>query len=452
MKFRFFLAAAAIGCVAMPRGASAQAFLSDPRIADGAGIKAGDLEVHPGVSAEGGYDSNYFQRSDTEGEIAVWRLRLTPSLSLQSHGSRAQAEGAGAPPSVKFSARGAVAYNQLFAADSDNSDQVSEQSHLAGQVGAMLDILPQRPWGGDLSADWIYTVEPSNDPDEFNAFRRHTVRGGAGVSWRPGGGLFQWRLGYAAKASFYQDDGFDDLNNLQHTAETSGRWKFLPRTALIYRGSITWLDYSDADPDRHNGQLLRTQAGINGLISNHFGFLGLVGWGATFYDSNPTVGTRNFDSFIGQAEVTWYPMAQPGSPEEGAPVGLSSVSLGYNRTFNSSYLGDFYRRDRGYASISYFLAQQFVLSLSGGYSRISRPEVLDQAGNVRVAEEDAGENRIDAVAFLEYRPAQTIGINTTFRYDATTDAPVVPGSAGATAGDDLSFRRYQIYLGLRWFL
>jgi len=319
---------------------------------------------------------------------------------------------------------------------------VSQQRNLSGQIGAKLDILPQRPWGGDLSADYVYTVEPSNDPDDFNAFRRHTIQGGAGIDWRPGGGLFSWRLGYGARAAFFGDDGFDRLNNVQHTAETSGRWKFLPRTALLYRGSVTWLSYPDGSAERHDGQLVRTQAGINGLISNHFGFLGLVGWGATFYEGN-AVSTRNFDSFIGQAEVTWYPGAQP-QAAGGAPPGLSSVSLGYNRTFNLSFLGDYYGRDRGYADVKYFIGQSFVLSLSGGFSHITRPDVLDVNDNVVLPASDAGDNRIDAVAFLEYRPAPSVGINTTFRYDATIDAPTVP--------EDLSFARYQIYLGLRWFL
>src|SRR5689334_22536493 len=203
MKSRFsFLVSALIGAC-FPTLAHAQAFLSDPRIAEGAGVKAGDLELHPGLAGEAGYDSNYFQRSGTgtEDVIDVIRFRITPSLSLNSYGSRPQEEGGGPPPSVKFNARASASYNLLIGTDDQYKDEVSDQTHFAGQVGAGLDILPQRPWGGDLSADYTRTVEASNDPETANAFRRHTVRGGAGIIWRPGGGLFSWRLGYAIRAN-----------------------------------------------------------------------------------------------------------------------------------------------------------------------------------------------------------------------------------------------------------
>jgi hypothetical protein len=68
------------------------------------------------------------------------------------------------------------------------------------------------------------------------------------------------------------------------------------------------------------------------------------------------------------------------------------------------------------------------------------------------------ENRVDAMAFLEYRIGPAVGINTTFRYDAELNsvfipaAPQAPPPAPPVRGDDLQFSRYQVYLGVRWFL
>ncbi|MBM4361720.1 MAG: hypothetical protein FJ104_03490 [Deltaproteobacteria bacterium] len=452
MILRAVAAIAGIAWLVVPSTAAAQAFLQDPRIANGIGVKAGEFELHPGVAGEVGYDSNYFQHAGNAQEpvLGAYRLRVTPSLALETTGARdAEGTGTAAPPSVKFRANLSASYNHLIATESQAAGDISRQSHVAGNAGIGLDILPQRTWGGDLSAQYSRMVEASNDPETANAFSRHTLRGGAGVAFRPGGGLFDWRLGYGVRGTLFEQSGFQNLDNTQHSVETNGRWTFFPRTALIYRGELTFLDYGNGTADRHGGQLLRSQAGINGLFTQHFGLLALVGWGATFFDRN-AVPTNDFDSVIGQLEVSFYPNPQPKVPAEGAPVGLSSISVGYNRNFSLSLFGDYFQRDRAYASLSYFLAQQFVLALSGGLSHVTRPDVFAPRRPAPILDA-GGENRVDAQALLEYRPGDSIGINATLRYNAMLDEDrrVQIGNGSV---DDLSFARYQAFLGVRWFL
>src|SRR5436190_14311003 len=61
-------AAAFAGAVcASESTASAQGWLADRRYTEGTGIRAGDLELHPGIGGEIGYDSNWFLRSHKEG-------------------------------------------------------------------------------------------------------------------------------------------------------------------------------------------------------------------------------------------------------------------------------------------------------------------------------------------------------------------------------------------------
>lgn len=452
MKPRFLIAAAAATLASLSTNVWAQAFLSDPRVTNGLGVKAGSLELHPGVAGEFGYDSNYFQRSgdnpavaptrltDPRAEplIGAYRLRITPSLSFVTYGRRASEEGAGPPPSVNFSGNLAASYNALFAADSAHSSEVSNQSNnVSATVGLGADILPSKPLGVDIGGNFVRIIEASNDPDVSNAFRRDTIHGGAGINWRPGGGLFKWRLGYGITANLFEVDAFQTLNNVQHSLETSGLWMFLPRTALVYRGEIDFLNYGNGGADRHGGQLTRSLIGLNGLFTNHFGLLALGGWGASFFDG----GSQNFDSFIGQAELTFYPSAQEKLPSGRAPAGLSAIALGYTRNFSISYLGDYYQSDRGYGNITYFIGERFVLTLGGGLAHITRPPVT-AAGNVYQA---VPENRVDATAFLEYRPGDSFGISLTFRYDSELNQVVI-------ANDNLQFSRYQGFLGLRWFL
>ena len=45
----------------------AQEWLKDRKVGEGPGYQAGDFEIHPGLGAEIGYESNYLGRSDKTG-------------------------------------------------------------------------------------------------------------------------------------------------------------------------------------------------------------------------------------------------------------------------------------------------------------------------------------------------------------------------------------------------
>jgi hypothetical protein len=460
MKARFLFAAIAVAYVGHSTSASAQAFLSDPRLTEGLGIKAGDFELHPGVAGEVGYDSNYFQTSgdNTAGPPRIqepvydaYRLRITPSLSFASHGARAGQEGGGPAPTLNLKGHAAASYNALFFGSSDN---IASQNNVSGTAGVGADILPAQRWGGDVSADYTRVLEASNEAAVSNAYKRDALRGAANIIWRPGGGLFSWKLGYAIAATLFEDASFQTMNNLKHTLSTGGSWKFLPRTAIFYRGNLSWLDYvnSNAPTTLSGGMTADSQLGLNGLISNYFGLLAMGGWASTFYA--PAAGkAQNYDSFVGQAQVTWYPSPQHRLLQGDTPVGLSSVAAGYTRNIGQSYLGTYYQRDRGYLNGTYFFGEKFVLALAGGFSHITRPATYFNTGAVQLPGGTV-ENRVDALAFLEYRLSPTVGANLTFRYDAELSNVAVPLDPGnpAQAADQLQFSRYQAYLGLRWFL
>jgi hypothetical protein len=477
MKPRFLFAALALAYASHTSNTFAQAFLSDPRLVEGQGIRTGNFEVHPGVAAEGGYDSNYFQNAGVErgvtpltptppgpgtpgGTVNVnepvidaWRLRITPSVSLLSRGVRSRQEGGGPLPDLTLAANAAASYNALWANNGQYSSNVTNQDDVGVAAGGTLNVFPARMWGGDLSIAYNRIIEASNDPTISNAWKRDNVRGGAGISFRPGGGLFTARVGYQANATLFESSSFTQLDNIVHTLQLATSWRFLPRTALLYRGNISWLEYTNSGPRTlGTGQSFDSEIGLNGLISNYFGVLGMIGWAGSFYNVNAG-NSQNFDSVIGQAQLTWYPNPQhqvPGSSSQ--PVGLSSVALGYTRSFGPSYLGTFYQRDRGYLNTVYFFGERFVLSLAGGLSHITRPPTWFGDTPPTPQAPQSEENRVDATAFLEYRVAATVGINTTFRYDAELDHRVYQLAPGGPGADDLKFNRYQVYLGVRWFL
>lgn len=455
MKLRPFLATTLL-VVSASVSASAQStqpWIKDRRFTEGIGYRTGNLELHPGVGAELGYDSNYFQLADEEDPIDVYRLRITPSLSLSTLGPQRRGDGgAGAPPSMNFRASVFASYNKLFAADAAGDEAVSNNDH-AVNVGAgfTLDVLPQRPWGFDMYGDFVRSAEPSNAILEELAFSRDTVRLGAGINWRPGGGLFEWRLGYELNYSFFERDTYDNLNNSQHYVNTRGRWRFLPRTALLYEGRLGFLRYGQGLPVDHDAQTVDSRIGINGLITNHFTLLAMAGWAASFYEQRGgNVPVHNYDGPIGQAELKWFLLPQPTLTPDQATVGLSSIAVGYVRNYTNSYLSDFYRRDRGYANFSYMIAGAFLLSLEGGYSLLTHSPTYFNDGTPR--SNSFTQNRADATFFGEYRPSDIIGINTTLRYSATLDDDRILVDQTTGLRDNLQFTRYEAWLGVRWFM
>src|SRR3954465_2548154 len=100
MKQTAGVLAAVIAITAIPAVAEAQdqPWLRDRRYTEGIGYRVGDFELHPGVSAEFGYDSNYLHRAPEENPIGSLRLRITPSLSLSTLGKERRDQAPGAPP------------------------------------------------------------------------------------------------------------------------------------------------------------------------------------------------------------------------------------------------------------------------------------------------------------------------------------------------------------------
>ncbi len=430
-------------------------WLADRTYAEGIGVRIGHLELHPGIAAEVGYDSNFFQRSgdtDNPGEspvLSAYRLRLTPSVSLSTLGERRrESDGPQAqPPSVTFRASLFGSYNELLG-EARDADQASKRFMDAG-LHARLDVLPKRPWSGDLTGDYVRTVQASNDPAGESSWDRDTVHGGAGVSFRPGGGLFEWRfVGYDFTYNYFESDRAEALTNKHHKLGTRAKWLFLPRTALIGEADTTFIRYTFMDAPRNDGQTYRVRGGLHGLVTDRFTVTALVGWGGSAYDATATEFVDDYSNVIVQSEVKYYLLPNPTLEPKAAAVGLSHIALGYLRDFNQSYIADYYRRDRGYLRADYFFAGQFLLDVQAGYSRINHPR-FERGGELL---ESKKENRIDLQGFTEYRLSDSFGVNLTLRYDASLTDVTIPLAATVDAGDNLAFSRCSGWLGARYFL
>jgi hypothetical protein len=442
MKLRLALAVL-LGTTTVVLSASAQQpWIQDRRLGEGAGIRTGNLELHPSLAAEFGYDSNYFQRGpdDPVPVVDTLRLLITPSLTLSTLGRARKEDDAAdaAPPLLNFDLGVFGTYNEFIPLD--DTDDFDSRSKISGGVNAGLELFPKRPITWDVNASYRRQIDPSDIATGEADFDRHVIRAGTGVTWSPGGGLFEWRVGYGVTATYFSESDFDILNNAQHVFETRGRWRFLPRTAAIYDGSYRLVRYEEEGVAQLDGEVLQSRIGASGLLTNRFAFQVLGGWAASFYNSD-----QNFDGPVGNAELKFFLRPAPNVQQGSAPVGLSSIAVGYDRAYAHSYLGPFYQRDQGYLMFEYFIGGLIVTSLRGHVARNSYP-TFEIAPNEFV---DVHETRLGGTLFAEYRVTSIVGINATFDADRNIGGGENP--IPLEPPDDLSFTRFQAYLGARVF-
>jgi hypothetical protein len=425
-------------------GAQEQTWLKDRQYRDGAGIRVGDFELHPGIGAEFGYDSNYLRRDSDEDPIGSLRLRISPHFAVST--LSAQRRGDGPPPSVGFRAEINATYNEFIPVSGSDSgkDRLREQRDIGGNLGLALDILPGREWSGNIHAGVGRNTRPTNEADLNDNFNRILPNAGAELAWAPGSGLLDWRLGYEFAGTFFESGAFDGLNNFRNEITTRGRWRFYPRTALMYDARFGFLTYPspNASTNKVDSHPMRARIGVNGLVTNSFAVLALVGWGASFYNQPED---QDFDSVIGQLELKWY-LAPTDSPDpmKIASV-ISSISVGFVRDFDDAFVGSYLEKDQGYVRFSYLFGGQFLLVAEVRAGAVVFPNQTDPDFGNPDGWTDA---RVDGTLFGEWRVKDWLGINAEYAYTGYFSDTTLAFAGGT---DDLAYQDHRAFVGLRVF-
>lgn len=429
--------------------AQEQTWLRDRRYREGAGIRVGDFELHPGIGADFGYDSNYFRRSENEDPIGSLRLRVSPHFSVATLGPQRREDGA--QPDVNFRAEIGATYNEFFpvSGSEDGQDRLREQRNIGGDLRLSLDILPGREWSGTLYAGVGRTVRPTNEGDLNDSFNRITPEAGAELAWAPGSGLLDWRLGYQFSGNFFESSAFEGLNNFRNDITTRGRWRFLPRTALMYDARlsfITYLNPGTGAANKEDSHPLRARIGLNGLVTPSFGLLALVGWGASFYDATGAE-QQDFDSVIGQLELRFYLTPSPSTDPMKVSATLSSIAVGFIRDFEDSYVGTYLEKDQGYLRFNYLFGGVFLLVAEARAGAV----VFPPQANPDYGQSDGWTDvRVDGTLFGEWRIKDWLGLNAEVAYTGYFSDTTLQ-FAGGGAGDELAYQDIRAFLGLRVF-
>jgi hypothetical protein len=447
--------------------AGAQEFMQDRRVQQGPGYQAGDFELHPGLAAEVGYDSNYYGRSDksdphyvngapTNPPVGTGLLRVTPSVRISTTpAAQRTVDQPAERPSVSFDAGASGTYREFF------SSQVSNQRNMSGNADATLGILPGRAWSGTVTASWMRMIQPTVLGDPDLSYNNDTIIAGADLATQPNEGTLDWHFGYQYTGIFFEQASGSPYNNQMHTGYSRGRWRFRPRTALLYDGSISFRSFDNpaaASFAEHSTSPVRVRLGLEGLVTPRFSVLALVGYGATFTSGNdPSV--QQYDSMIGQLELRFFPGTTSSELQAKPSLLVSTIALGYTRDFQASYLGPAYGLDRGYLRAEYFYAGKFLITVEGGVGAYEHPNLYfaqDGTAAPILMANAYTDVRADATLFMEYRVFQSFGINGTFTYSENFSSTQLPVTAADVVTRnqlfDMSWRRYQAFVGVRWLM
>lgn len=448
---RRWLAALSAGVVfGLAAPASAQVWLQDRQLTQGRGIRVGNFELHPGVGAEVGYDSNVFYAANNP--ASALRLRLTPSLTVSTLGPQRSTNSdapATALPTVNFRGGVALVYHEFISLQSP--DRTSNLRNLGVESNLRFEFFPGRTWQFVLADDFTRTIQPGAPTGTgtdglllpSQTFNRNFNTATAEFAYAPPRGTLEFRLGYNFIFNFFDSTAYNFYDYLGHSVYARMRWRFLPKTALLWEGSVSPTSYirPEASPTGlFSSYPVRTRVGINGLLTEKLSLLALVGYHASFF-----VAGDNIDTVIGQAELRW--LINP----------RANFRLGFIRDVQNSFFSNFFVRNRGYLNYSHSFNGRVLLSLEGGVGLYQYGYVADPSGARTVAGVGYDSDgrfttvRIDATAFGEYRINDVFGFNATVRALSNISDVRLGNSPGTDGnpGQAIAWNRLEAFVGVR---
>ncbi len=415
-----------------PRVVMAQVWLGDRDKSEGPGIKLGKgLVLHPGVGVEGGYDTNPLR--DSESARGAGRLKVTPFLDLAtiSKQRRVQDDGVidAAPPKVSFRLGLAGYYDWFF---SDEAP-VDDQDDFGLDTRLNFTLFPVGWFTLVTHANYFRTIQPYESAADAHA--RHSIRPGAAVRVKPGGGTLSFELGYRLDLLLFEMDALADENNrMTHDLRFVTAWKLFPKTAIISKTTLSPVTYLN-DGSRNNGSLpVRSLFGLQGLVSNKFGLSLFVGYGGSFYETG-----ENFDSVIAQGELMFF------------ITPFSNIRLGGERNFVDSFYSNFYVKNGGYLTYSQMFGGVFMVTLKGEvfhrrYSSLDVQSVINQSNPSSDHRTDLW---IESSLLLDYRITNWLALFASGDYQADiSDFKYLP-TDNTLPDNPVEFHRFQVFGGVR---
>ena len=439
MRFRFPWLETTIVCALLLAAGpvAAQGWLADRARAQGRGIRLGDFELHPGIGAEGGYDSNLFLAEPGE-ELDTAILRVSPHVYLSTlSGERLGDE----KPTLEFRTGANAAFKYYFA-PKEGGVGVGQDANLVWNASSIFAWHIFEVFQRSIDPFTEPAAPLSNDEEQLE-YARDQLGVGTRFQLQSRGGLLKAGVGYRFDLDYFESDLFKSNQNHSHTIGADTSWEFLPKTAIFWNGSLMFHSFDDdsaamAVAERNDSTRVMSKVGLNGAITSKVGFTLAGGYGAGFYEDN-----NDYENVIAQVELRWRLR----------PTML--WALGYDREHSTAFQGNFARMDRLKTRLQAMLGGVVVLGAKAELTFIAfgRDDALALMGSA--AERDD----LHLLTNLngEYRIVDWFAITAEFGYlenftDYVYELEFDPSNPDDDVQDPAEYRRFEAWLGVRAFL
>jgi hypothetical protein len=339
--------------------------------ARGLGIKAGEGRLHPAIDLDLVYDSNagYF----TDDPVGDLILRIRPGVTLSFPSEK-----------VSFELSGKVGYDYYTGID---QSRTTDLSTVAGEADMRLGFNP----AGQISFFIEDTFTRSGDPRYTSLsgkFDRTDNEAKANLQIKPGGGALMFDLAYGFFIDLFDETvESQGLSSYGHRIYFSGKWKFLPKTAVTLDFDSDLRRYPDefqAGQTYPDVNAIRATIGLLGQITPNMSVVVKAGYGDSLMGSDYT--GDDYRSAIGQAEITYK-------------AGTTFIQAGYTRNFQPVVMFGYFGHDKVYARYRQQIAGKFTLAADVGFDWLSYGDAV--MGDV-AAQGDRSDGLVDGKLSLDY--------------------------------------------------
>jgi hypothetical protein len=403
---------------------------------EGPGFKAGRLVLHPGLSLEGGYDTNLFLQN--ENEEGAFILRLTGYLDVATEPPVRRREGdsnAAKPQKIEFRGGIGASYYHFF------TDRIDP--NMAADAHINFAYNPSDVFTLRVNDVFTRTVRPFTNPNtqegETTSYGRNFNTASLDLIGRSKSRVLEGKLGYTNFIEFFDSSVFNYGNSMTHRVPASLSWSFFPSSALVYMAEFAaqrydFTNYINSTTLLSDSNRIHNSIGYSGALTERFSLTAMIGYAAGFFDF---VGD-DYEGVIARVEANWRPRP------------TIAVIGGYERDFIPSFIGNFTEFNRLHLSTRFVLSGALQLGVRASVSFDKSGLALAPDGTLLGDQPYRKDIRVQAGIFGEYRFKAWLALFAQVGYLADfTDFQYV----GATPLLDpaASYKRFDAWLGLRVF-
>jgi hypothetical protein len=355
--------------------------------ARGMGIVAGEGRLHPSLDLELAYDTNpSYYANGTPGKTGDMVLRIHPGITISYPSEIVSVDVTGKVGYDWYMGISNKDFRNLSTIVADGDVKVGFNPN--GQISFFIEDLLSR------TGDPRYTSITQKLNRTDNEAKAH-------FQIKPGGQALTFDLAYGFFLDFFDD--YKEYSSYAHRIYFSGKWKFLPKTALIvdadadlrrYRDAVYPADMTSRNIDM-NG--IRVTVGMRGQITSKLGLTVKVGYGDTLLDKTATYTGSDFRSAIGQAEIEFR-------------SGTTFLKGGYLRNFQPVMFFAYFGQDRLYARFLQQIAGKFSVEATIGFDFLAYGKDIRQTGSTNRSDKFLAGNLIVGYNILDW-------ISVGLRYD-----------------------------------